>query len=175
MTKYHYISSGIETETVQRLLEVINYMTDQDQLLIIMDTGGGSLPAAEIICDLVNTDPRVFIHYSNNIFSAGFWMFLNTNPEKSSLAFNTSGMWHLGRCTVETGTSGKPYFDGDIALVNHLKTMYKSDLKVGQVCDFSPDEMKKLKNSESVYLTPKRVRKIAKTLGIRVIKHKTEV
>ena len=160
-TKVFFIND-IEKKTYTDFVELV-YSHDGN-ILIVLESGGGTCPHMYGIVDLINapenTD-RISITAIGHIYSSAFELFISAKCKKTIVA-PLIGMFHIMRFTGGSLLeNGKPIISTeDEVLMDNYKEIRHRSQKIIDAAGFTPKQVKEFWKGHDFYFTTSEIEKI---------------
>jgi hypothetical protein len=162
--KYFNLSGTIDDSILTRFLDFYN-QNNQDEITIVIDSGGGRVACSNVILSIVNDNPAKFTLLNIGSFSSAFCIFYYAKCKKL-LSKGSIGMIHMAMVKdVIVDERGKYPYPSDECNVKNAIAM--SDKRWCRKF-MTEKEFSDYKKGKDVYFTFKRMKEIfpaAKTIG----------
>lgn len=151
------IDGPIETESLERLITAYNTQEAQGGIVnIYLSTGGGSLPAAQAMTDIINKNAHITtLTVYNSIMSCGLEILFKTICAKTILP-TTYGMIHLHSWSTPIQTGG-PATEESKFRCEVMKKSLKSFLVHLRELGLTTKEIEEVKKGKDVYIPHERL------------------
>lgn len=154
----YYFNDWISSESVQKLADFFN----NGRGTVYFESTGGGLSETLVLIELLNNNCDELIA-TRNIQSGGLVTFFEVKCKKRIMPF-TFGMWHLPSRTYDLDANGN--ISGQINRFDREQDhkYLKFGIEFAEKIGMTPNEIKKIKKGEDVFLTTERLEKIVATI-----------
>lgn len=135
---------------------VLDVLDSTEPVTIILACGGGDMAYAEVVLNIINTNPDNFTLISAGSYSAAFYIFMNARCKKK-IAKGTLGMFHFPYIKMELMTNGKVYYDQDRAHIKNNKDFMFSYYTSWCNSFMNKEEIEQLHKGDDVFFTHMRM------------------
>ena len=155
MMKYFAINGGFDPELTDRFIEFVNSM--EDKATIFLDSQGGEVPCARLICYVINTNPERFKIVANGmVCSSALWLLLAAKCEKEVLE-DVTGLYHLPGITARVAANGKHSNEFERFNFEEMEKTVDAELDFCLNAGFTMSEMRDFKAGKDVFFSSKRI------------------